>query len=113
MPVVLIRNIQMKNEERKNVFIISLNYKCALEEVEKRLEDHIAYLKSEYAQGHFVASGRKIPRTGGIILSCLADKDQLKQILARDPFNTAGVADYEIIEFAPTMVAEGYEILQK
>lgn len=94
------------------MFIVSLNYKSALEEVDKHLKAHIDYLKQEYANGHFVASGRKIPRTGGVILSCVKNKDELKQILERDPFNSAGVADYEIIEFAPSMVADGYEILQ-
>jgi hypothetical protein len=34
-------------------------------------------------------------------------------ILAKDPFNKAGIAEYEITEFIPGMVAEGYEILQK
>jgi uncharacterized protein YciI len=95
------------------MFIVSLNYTRGLEEVDKHLDDHVAYLKQEYANGHFIASGRKIPRTGGIILSCLKNKDELKQILERDPFNIAGIAEYEITEFVPSMVAEGYGILKK
>lgn len=95
------------------MFIVSLTYKCDLNEVDKHLEAHVAYLKQEYANGNFVASGRKIPRTGGIILSCVKNKDELAMILAGDPFNRAGIADYDITEFDPSMVAEGFEILQK
>lgn len=95
------------------MFIVSLNYKCELEEVDRHLDAHVAYLKEEYSNGNFVASGRKIPRTGGIIISAVQNKDELEMILAKDPFNKAGIAEYEITEFVPSMVAEGYEILQK
>jgi uncharacterized protein YciI len=96
----------------RNMFIVSLSYKSDLEEVDEHLDAHIDYLKQEYANGNFIASGRKIPRTGGIILSCAKTKDELEVILAKDPFNKAEIAEYEIIEFVPTMVAEGFEILK-
>ncbi len=99
--------------KRRNMFIISLHYKSDLKEVDKHIEAHVEYLKQEYANGHFIASGRKIPRTGGIILSCVKDKNELELILAKDPFSKAEIAEYEITEFIPSMVAKGYEILQK
>lgn len=95
------------------MFIVSLNYKVDLEEVDGHLDDHVAYLKKEYARGNFVASGRKVPRTGGVILSCIKDIRELQAILERDPFHVAGIAEYEIIDFTPSMVAEGFEVLQK
>jgi uncharacterized protein YciI len=99
--------------KRRNMFIVSLKYKCGLEEVDKHLNAHVAYLNEEYANGNFIASGRKIPRTGGIILSCVKNKEKLESIISKDPFNKAGIAEYDIIEFVPSMVAKGYEILQK
>lgn len=95
------------------MFIVSLKYKCELEKVEKYLDAHVAYLKQEYANGSFVASGRKIPRTGGIILSCIKNRDDLELVISRDPFSQAGIAEYELIEFVPSMVADGFEILQR
>lgn len=95
------------------MFIVSLTYKSDLEEVDKHLDAHVAYLKQEYANGNFIASGKKIPRTGGIILSCVKNKDELELVLEKDPFYKAGIAKYDIIEFVPSMVAEGFEILQK
>ena len=94
------------------MFIVSLTYKRDLEEVDKHLDAHVAYLKQEYANGNFIASGRKIPRTGGIILSCVKNKDELESILANDPFHKEGIAEYDIIEFVPSMVAEGLEIIK-
>jgi uncharacterized protein YciI len=99
--------------KRRNMFIVSLTYKSDLEEVDRHLDAHVDYLKQEYAEGNFIASGRKIPRTGGIILSCVKNKDELELILAKDPFYKAGIAEYDIIEFDPSMVAQGFEILQK
>jgi uncharacterized protein YciI len=95
------------------MFIISLNYVCQLEEVDKYLDAHVAYLKQEYAQGNFIASGRKIPRTGGVIVSIVKTKMELEAILAKDPFYQAGIAEYTIIEFIPSMVAEGFEKLKE
>lgn len=95
------------------MFIISLNYKASLEEIDKYLEPHIAYLKNEYANGSFIASGRKNPRTGGVILSKIQSKNELEMILAKDPFYIADVAEYEIIEFTPTMTANSFENLKE
>ena len=93
------------------MFIVSLTYTAPLEEIDRLLKAHAEYLKDEYARGSFLASGRKVPRTGGIILSNIESRDELKEILANDPFHKAGVATYEITEFAPSMVGEGYENL--
>jgi uncharacterized protein YciI len=41
------------------MYFISRTYKCPLEEVDKRLDAHVAYLKQEYGNGNFIASGRK------------------------------------------------------
>ncbi|MBN1467843.1 MAG: YciI family protein [Fusobacteriaceae bacterium] len=94
------------------MFIINLTYIKPLEEVEKYLEPHVKYLKNQYASNNFIASGRKNPRTGGIIISKLEDIKILEKILGEDPFKINKIADYEIIEFIPTIVGKGYENLK-
>ena len=89
------------------MFIISLTYTVPLEQIDAELNNHVAYLKEHYALGHFHASGRKIPRTGGIILSQLKDRSELETIIHQDPFYKNQLADYEITEFAPTMTSDG------
>ncbi len=88
------------------MFIISLTYKVPLEKVEAELNNHVQYLKEQYALGNFQASGRKVPRTGGIILSQMKDKSQLEEVLAMDPFHKNDLADYSITEFIPSMTSD-------
>ena len=91
------------------MFIVELTYVRPIEAVEENLEAHVAYLKEYYAKGVFIASGRKVPRTGGIILARAASERELRDVLARDPFQRNGVAQYAVTEFVPSMTAEGVE----
>lgn len=95
------------------MFIINLTYKVELAQVDEHLEAHIDYLKQQYANSNFIASGRKVPRTGGIILSKLKDREELLNILEKDPFKLHGLADYELIEFVPGMTTEEFRILRE
>lgn len=85
------------------MFIVSLSYIKPIAEVEKHLEAHVDFLKLHYEKKSFIASGRKVPRTGGVLLSNLESKEKLEQILTQDPFSVNKVAEFEIIEFVPSM----------
>ena len=93
------------------MFIINLTYKADLEKIDQYLDAHKEYLSEQYQLGHFLASGRKIPRTGGIILAHVHSQDALERILEKDPFKVHGVADYELTEFAPSMTCEALKFL--
>lgn len=95
------------------MFIISLTYIKPLEEVDVLLEEHIAYLKEQYDLGHFLASGRKVPRTGGVILARGVSREEIETIITLDPFYRHHVAEYEITEFSPTMTVEELEFLRE
>ncbi|WP_027180090.1 YciI family protein [Maridesulfovibrio bastinii] len=93
------------------MFIVSLNYKCETCKIDEFLAEHIEYLNKQYSLKHFIASGRKNPRTGGIILARVETQEELLDILKNDPFKREDLADYTIQEFIPTMVADGLESL--
>lgn len=95
------------------MFIISLTYIKSLEAVDALLEEHITYLKEQYTLGNFLASGRKVPRTGGVILARAASCEEIEAIVTLDPFHRHGVAEYEITEFSPTMTIEELEFLRE
>lgn len=95
------------------MFIIHVNYKVDLEQIEHYLPAHVEYLKQQYAVGHFLASGRQVPRTGGIILSNMENREALNEVLAQDPFNQNNLADYVITEFVPSMTCEELEFLKQ
>lgn len=48
------------------MFVITLTYHQPIDVVEPLTESHKEWLKKYYAQGAFIASGRKVPRTGGL-----------------------------------------------
>ncbi len=83
------------------MFIVNLSYKRPIELVEAHTDAHRAFLDEGYQNSYFVASGPKIPRSGGILVSQLKDRAQLEGFLKQDPFAIHGLADYEIIEFNP------------
>nr|WP_281419266.1 YciI family protein [Marinobacterium ramblicola] len=93
------------------VFIVSLTYKCELSEIDTYLNDHVEYLDRQYAAGVFLASGRKVPRTGGVILARADSRQQLEQILAEDPFSVHNLAEYDVIEFVPSKTSKELEFL--
>ena len=83
------------------MFIIQLNYKKSIDIVDQYLAEHRLFLDECYKKNYFIASGPKNPRTGGIIISMLKDRNQLDEILKHDPFYIHELADYEYIEFTP------------
>ena len=91
--------------------IVTLTYKVPNDEVDRHLEAHMAWLKEGYAAGTFLAAGRRVPRTGGMIFAA-GGRDELAAMIKRDPFNVNGVADYTIAEVNITSTADGLEKLK-
>ena len=88
------------------MFVIELSYKVDLSEIDAHMAAHVRYLKKYYASGTFVASGRKIPRDGGIILAVGKSKQAIEALLQEDPFHSHGLADFRIIEFRVSQRAQ-------
>jgi uncharacterized protein YciI len=91
------------------MFIALLTYVRPLDEVDALIPAHVAFLDEHYASGLFVASGRKVPRTGGVILIAGEDRARVLSVIAQDPFALAGVATYELVEFCPVKMRPGFE----
>lgn len=83
------------------MFIVQVTYKAAISEIDKYLQTHREFLDYYYKQGLLIASGPMKPRTGGIIIAATKDKAYLQQILEKDPFHMADLAEYQLIEFNP------------
>lgn len=94
------------------MFIVHVNYKVNLDIVEQHLAAHVDYLKQQYSLGNFIASGRQVPRTGGIILSNMDCREALDQVLEQDPFKQNNLADYVVTEFIPSMTCKELEFLR-
>jgi len=95
------------------MFVILVNYVKPLTEIDSNLEAHRRFLDEGYAAGYLLASGPRVPRTGGILLAQAPSIDELKAYLSRDPFNEAGVAQYEVLEFDPKKTDPRFRALLK
>ncbi|HEX2605577.1 MAG TPA: YciI family protein [Oxalicibacterium sp.] len=94
------------------MFIISITYTKPMAEIDGLLSAHRKFLNEQYDNGMFLISGRKVPRSGGIIIADAQNRADVEAVIQLDPFYAAGVAEYEIIEFVPSMAAEAFAIYQ-
>jgi uncharacterized protein YciI len=90
-----------------------LRYRRPLEEVLAHQDAHRAYLRGLKEKGVLIASGPMSPRFGGILLMRVADDDlkSLDEIRDNDPFVENGVAQYELIGWAPVIGKEDLDRL--
>ena len=88
------------------MFVIELVYTADLTEIDAHMAAHVAFLKKYYASGHFLVSGRKIPRDGGIILAVGENREQITAIIEEDPFHRHGLATFRVIEFRASQCAD-------
>ena len=89
------------------MFIAILTYKKPLNEVDRFLAAHREYLAKHYTAGDFITSGPQNPRVGGVIMMKTDSRTAVDAIIAEDPFHINGIADYQIVEFTPTMFCNG------
>ncbi len=91
-----------------------LRYRKPLDEVLTVIDEHRAYLKGLKDQGLLLASGPLDPRNGGALLLRVPDDSvhaTLDLIRDGDPFTKTGMAQYELMPWAPTMGMEGLNSL--
>lgn len=91
------------------IYVVVLTYIKPLEDVDALIPEHVEWLKKGYSEGVFLASGRRIPRNGGVILAQCDSVEMLEERLSQDPFQKMNIAKAEIIPFEATMKAQMLE----
>ena len=91
------------------MFVLLLTYVKPLEEVDALMRRHMAWLNEQYDAGRFVVSGRRIPRTGGVILARGDDREEIERLAATDPFVSGGVATCEVVQFRASQSEDGFD----
>ena len=89
--------------------IALLRYRRPLEEVLAAMDDHRAYLRGLEERGILLASGPLDPRRGGALLLRIPDDaghSALDRIRDEDPYTRAGLAQYELLPWAPVIGRE-------
>ena len=91
------------------MFLIIVDYKKPLEEVEHYLTAHREFLDRYFAEGKLLCTGPQHPRTGGVIISRASSRAEVETFTHEDPFYRHGIAVYTIVEFEPNKYVPGLE----
>ncbi|MHB1285610.1 MAG: YciI family protein [Leptospirales bacterium] len=89
------------------LFTVVIQYLRPIEEVNKVVEEHRAYLDVILQQGTLLAAGPMVPRTGGILWMKAKSKSEIEGIVQKDPYYMTGVASFQILEFEPKRLVSG------
>jgi uncharacterized protein YciI len=95
------------------MFVISLHYVVPLEQLDAHMGAHFKFLNKYYKENVFVISGRKVPRTGGIILAMGKSKEEIEKIMQEDPFCAHRLAEITITEFQTSQIHPSFKGLIK
>lgn len=86
-------------------FVVSLHYIAPLTAIDAAMRAHVAFLEKHRKAGTFIAWGRKVPRSGGIILACGDSREEIESAMRDDPFVSQKLAEMEVTEFSPKPAA--------
>ncbi|MEZ5501611.1 MAG: YciI family protein [Halioglobus sp.] len=90
------------------LYIAILTYQRPIEEINRHLDDHRAWLAEHYREGRFLLSGPLEPRKGGLILARSESLQALESMLAEDPFAIHGLATYDVKAVNPSLRAPDF-----
>lgn len=90
------------------MFLLLSRYLKPVEDIDRVLPEHRAFLDRYYKSGLFIVSGPQEPRAGGVILTADAPRSAIDAALAEDPFVRERISEYEIVEFNVTKRAEWF-----
>ncbi len=83
------------------MYVVVLKYVKPIEEVNRVVAPHRAYLDTLLESGVLIASGPQNPRTGGVFLIKGIERTELDKHIENDPFFIEGIAEYSVIDFDP------------
>ncbi len=93
------------------MYILFINPTKSPEELAPVFPAHSEFLNSYVKAGKFILTGGLTARPAGVVLANVNSEEELKALLAEDPFVREQVAEYEVIEFKPSRYHESFASL--
>ncbi len=81
------------------MFALIVDFIKPVDLVTPQIVPHNEWVKKYFDEGLFLVAGPKASKLGGVILARSIEKKNLMKILGEDPYVTADVAEYKVIEF--------------
>ena len=88
------------------MYILYINFTKSLQDLQPVFPAHLEFVDANIKTGKFILSGGLTGKPAGVVLANINNEDELKALLAEDPFVREQVADYEVIEFKPSRYHE-------
>lgn len=82
-------------------FVVIVKYKADPEVMDELRPKHREYLQKGYDEKLLLVSGPQPTRQGGVVVCRANSLKDIKLFFNSDPYNIAGVVEYEFIEFTP------------
>lgn len=89
------------------IHVLKSTYLQSPDVVEQTRPAHLEFLKEEVAAGRLLLAGRQEDGSGGVLVTGDIDAADADDLVARDPYTQAGVANYERTSFNGAFRAPG------
>lgn len=89
------------------IHVLKSTYLQPPDAIEQTRPAHLEFLKEEIAAGRLLLAGRQEDGTGGILVTADIDAEAADDMIARDPYTRAGVAEYQRTSFNGAFRAPG------
>ncbi|WP_123023932.1 YciI family protein [Mycolicibacterium stellerae] len=89
------------------IHVLKSTYTKPADVVEQTRPAHLEFLNSEIAAGRLLLAGRQEDGSGGVLVTADISTEEAQDIVARDPYTHAGVANYERTSFNGAFRAAG------
>ena len=89
------------------IHVLKSTYLQPPDVVEQTRPAHLEFLKEEVAAGRLLLAGRQEDGSGGMLITADLSAEDVDELVARDPYTRAGVANYERTSFNGAFRAPG------
>ena len=93
------------------MYLLNLSHSQHPDIVAPHVASHGAWVKQHIDNGNFLLAGPKRNRLGGVALARSMARADLLALIAQDSYVQADVAQYEIVDFACKLAADGLSAL--
>lgn len=87
--------------------VLTLTYLKPLDVVDQTRPAHVAWLNEEVAAGRMLLAGRQEDQSGGVLITGDISIEDAEDVIARDPYQLAGLVRYERLSFNGSIRAAG------
>lgn len=79
--------------------MLTITYLQPLDVIDQARPAHVAWLNDEVAAGRILLSGRQESQEGGVLVTGDISIEDAEDIMARDPYQVAGIVRYDRLSF--------------